>query len=170
MNGKDIYDMVRSISNMTERKQYLAKLPEEQKKLYTRYGTSLRQKKFNENPNKKTEYNRIRKDYIADQRLANPELYKARNIKDVKAFREREKTQKEGINNKLKSVNTLTDAIRARKARKEMEALRQIKADKAKKEAEPTKKTKAQQKAETLAKKREYMRRYREEQKAKGGK
>ena len=48
-----------------------------------------------------------------------------------------------------------------------MEALRQIKADKAKKEAEPTKKTKAQQKAETLAKKREYMRRYREEQKGK---
>ena len=102
MNGKDIYDMVRSISNMTERKQYLAKLPEEQKKLYTRYGTSLRQRKFNEKPDKKTEYNKIRKDYIADQRLANPELYKARNIKDVKAFREREKAQKEQIDNKLK--------------------------------------------------------------------
>ena len=164
MNGEEIYNKVRSISNMTERKQYLAKLPEEQKKLYTRYGTSLRQRKFNENPNKKTEYNRIRKDYIADQRLANPDLYKARNIKDVKAFREREKAQKEQIDNKLKSVNTLTDAIRARKARKEMEALRQIKAAA---KTEPIKKTKAQQKAETLAKKREYMRRYREEQKGK---
>ena len=164
MNGEEIYNKVRSISNMTERKQYLAKLPEEQKKLYTRYGTSLRQRKFNENPDKKTEYNRIRKDYIADQRLANPDLYKARNIKDVKAFREREKAQKEQIDNKLKSVNTLTDAIRARKARKEMEALRQIKAAA---KTEPIKKTKAQQKAETLAKKREYMRRYREEQKGK---
>jgi hypothetical protein len=164
MNGEEIYNKVKSISNMNERKQYLAKLPEEQKKLYTRYGTSLRQKKFNENPNKKTEYNRIRKDYIADQRLANPDLYKARNIKDVKAFREREKAQKEQIDNKLKSVNTLTDAIRARKARKEMEALRQIKAAA---KTEPIKKTKAQQKAETLAKKREYMRRYREEQKGK---
>ena len=164
MNGEEIYNKVRSISNMTERKQYLAKLPEEQKKLYTRYGTSLRQRKFNEKPDKKTEYNKIRKDYIADQRLANPELYKARNIKDVKAFREREKAQKEQIDNKLKSVNTLTDAIRARKARKEMEALRQIKAAA---KTEPIKKTKAQQKAETLAKKREYMRRYREEQKGK---
>ena len=157
MNGEEIYNKVRSISNMTERKQYLAILSEEEKKLYTRYGTKLRQKKFNENPDKKTEYNKIRKDYIADQRLAKPDLYKARNIKDVKAFREREKAQKEEINNKLKSVNTLTDAIRARKARKEMEALRQIKAA-------------AKQKAEILAKKREYMRRYREKQKAKGGK
>ena len=157
MNGEDIYNKVKSISNMTERKQYLAILSEEEKKLYTRYGTSLRQKKFNQNPDKKTEYNKKRKDYIADQRLAKPDLYKARNIKDVKAFREREKAQKEEINNKLKSVNTLTDAIRARKARKEMEALRQIKAA-------------AKQKAEILAKKREYMRRYREKQKAKGGK
>jgi hypothetical protein len=147
MNGKEIYDMVRSISNMTERKQYLAKFTEEQKKLYTRYGNSLRQKKFNENPDKKTEYNRLRKDYIAEQRKTEPDLYKARNIKDIKAFREREK---EKIDNKLKLVNTLTDAIRARKARKEMDALRKIKADK--------------------AKKREYMRRYRKEQKAKGGK
>ena len=45
-----------------------------------------------------------------------------------------------------------------------MEALRQIKAAA---KTEPIKKTKAQQKAETLAKKREYMRRYREEQKGK---
>jgi hypothetical protein len=158
MNGEEIYNKVRSISNMTERKQYLAILSEEEKKLYTRYGTKLRQKKFNENPDKKTEYNKIRKDYIADQRLAKPDLYKARNIKDVKSFREREKAEKEEIKKKEKSVNTLTDAIRARKARKEMESLRQMK-EKAKK-----------QKEEILAKKREYMRRYREKQKAKGGK
>ena len=39
------------------------------------------------------------------------------------------KTQKEQIEHKIKLVNALTDAIRARKARKEMEALRQIKAN-----------------------------------------
>ena len=85
-------------------------------------------------------------------------MFKDRNIKDVKAFREREKAQKEQIDNELKSVNTLTDAIRARKARKEMEALRPIKAEAAKKV--PIKKTKTEQKKEeTLAKGREYMRR-----------
>ena len=46
MNGEEIYNKVRSISNMTERKQYLAKLTEEEKKLYTRYGAKLRQKGF----------------------------------------------------------------------------------------------------------------------------
>ena len=85
-------------------------------------------------------------------------MFKDRNIKDVKAFREREKAQKEQIDNELKSVNTLTDAIRARKARKEMEALRPIKAEAAKKV--PIKKTKIEKKnEERLAKGKEYMRR-----------
>ena len=88
------------------------------------------------------------------------------NIKDVRAFRERERATEEAILKKEKSKTTLTDAIKAYKARKELKTLKTAKATAKPKE----KKTKAERTADTLAKKREYMRKYRAEQKAKENK
>jgi hypothetical protein len=63
------------------------------------------------------------------------------------------------------AINTLTNAIKARKAKKEMNELKAAKTTQA--TAKPkSKKTKAERTADALAKKREYMRQYRAEQKA----
>ena len=78
------------------------------------------QDKFKANEANKTRYNEIRKEYIATLRQTEPEKMRQQNIKDVRAFKEREKAHKEI----LKSMNTLTDAIRARKARAELTSLK----------------------------------------------
>ena len=123
----------------------------------------MRQDKFKAKDENRLKYNEIRKDYITELRKAEPQRMKEQNNKDVQAFRERQKAQKEIINNKTKSINILTDAIRARKARAEMKELRTKKQEETKQKP----KTKEEKKQETLRKKREYMRAYRAEQKAK---
>jgi hypothetical protein len=82
---------------------------------------------------KKKEYNRKRKEYIAEKRGHKPKILQERNIKDLRAYRTRNKTKEQELNNKVKVVNTLTDVINARKERKEMEAFRKIKEQKQKK-------------------------------------
>ena len=163
MDGKYFYDMANSQLNMKDRKSYLSTLTEEQRKLYTRYGNKVRQDKFKADEEKKEKYNKIRKDHIEKLRKNEPERMKAQNNKDVRAFREREKATEEAIFKKTKSINTLTDAIKAYKARKQMKTLKAAAAPKAKK-------TKEQRKADKLAKNREYMKQYRAEQKAKQNK
>ena len=163
MDGKYFYDMANSQLNMKDRKSYLSTLTEEQKKLYTRYGNKVRQDKFKADEENKERYNKIRKDHIENLRKNEPERMKAQNNKDVRAFREREKATEEAIFKKTKSINTLTDAIKAYKARKQMKTLKAAAAPKAKK-------TKEQRKADKLAKNREYMKQYRAEQKAKQNK
>ena len=121
MDGKYFYEMANSQLNMTDRKLYLSTLTTEQRQLYTRYGAKLRQSKFNAKPDKREEYNKKRSDYKVVKRAEEPEKYKELNIKDVRAFREREKSKLETIQSKLNAVSTLTNAIRARKARKAME-------------------------------------------------
>ena len=124
MDGKNLYDMVNSQLNMKDRKVYLSNLTEEQSVLYTRYNNKVRQDKFKANNENKEKYNKIRKVYIAEKRIVEPVKMQQQNIKDVAAFRAREKLQKQSIQLKLnteKATNTLTDAIRARKARKAMQ-------------------------------------------------
>jgi hypothetical protein len=164
MDGKYYYDMVNSQLNMKDRKIYLSTLTEAQKTLYTRYNNKVRQDRFKANEENKEKYNKIRKDHITDLRKKEPERMREQNIKDVRAFRERERATEEAILKKTKSINTLTDAIKAYKARKEIKTLKAAAA------APKAKKTKEQRKADALAKKREYMKQYRAEQKAKQNK
>ena len=168
MDGKYIYEMANSQINLTARKQYLSTLTEEQRKLYTRYNNKIRQDKFKANEANKTRYNEIRKEHIAELRQNEPEKMKQQNIKDVRAFREREKAQ-EIILKKSKSINTLTDAIRARKARAELNSLKEAAAAAAKqtKPKPKTKKTKEERHEDALERKREYMRQYRAKMNAK---
>jgi len=165
MDGKYFYDMANSQLNMKDRKSYISTLTEEQRKLYTRYGNKVRQDKFKADEEKKEKYNKIRKDHIEKLRKNEPERMKAQNNKDVRAFREREKATEETILKKTKSINILTDAIKAYKARKEIKTLKAAAAA-----APKAKKTKEQRKADALKKNREYMKRYRAEQKAKQNK
>jgi hypothetical protein len=55
------------------------------------------------------------------KRIVEPVKFQERNIRDVAAFRAREKLQKQSIQQKFNAVDTLTNAIRARKARKAMQ-------------------------------------------------
>ena len=165
MDGKYFYDMANSQLNMKDRKSYLSTLTEEQKKLYTRYGNKVRQDKFKADEENKLKYNEKRKEHIAELRKNEPERMREQNIKDVRAFREREKATEEAILKKSKSINILSDAIKAYKARKEIKTLKAAAAA-----APKAKKTKEQRKADALKKNREYMKRYRAEQKAKQNK
>ena len=165
MDGKYFYDLANSQLNMKDRKSYLSTLTEEQRKLYTRYGNKVRQDKFKANEENKQKYNEKRKEHIEKLRKNEPERMREQNIKDVRAFREREKATEEAILKKSKSINILTDAIKAYKARKQIKTLKAAAAA-----APKAKKTKEQRKADALAKKREYMKQYRAEQKAKQNK
>ena len=62
---------------------------------------------------------KLERNILAEFGQTEPEKMRQQNIKDIKAFREREKEQEE-ILKKSKSMNNLTDAIRARKARAEL--------------------------------------------------
>ena len=200
MDGKYIYEMVNSQLNVKDRRVYLSTLTQEQKQLYTRYNDKVRQDRFKENETNKLKYNEIRKEYIKTQREQFPDKYKEQNIKDVRNFRQKEKIILKGIKDKENAVNILTDAIRARKSRKEVNILKELKSNddinkqnliskltdairnkKARQEMKQLKTSKAdenrpviakkltkeERKKQTLAKKREYMRKYRAEQKLK---
>ena len=150
MDGKYIYDTVNSQLNVKDRRVYLSTLTQEQKLLYTRYSNKVRQDKFKAKEANKTKYNEIRKEHIKELRQTNPEKMKEQNVKDVRNFRKKEK-----------AINVLTNAIKARNARKEMNQLKVLKAQKA---IIPKKLTKEERRQRTLEKKREYMRKYIEQQ------
>ena len=133
--AQEIYQIARGKS-LTDRKAYLQSLTEQERDFYKKEDNKMRQKKFNTNPENKEKYNDIRKTYIESSRQDNPELFSERNVRDVKAFREREKTKLLQIQTKLKANQTLTDAIKNRKARKELE---QLKKERELKQQEPKK-------------------------------
>ena len=147
MNGEQLYF---TISQMTlqDKKIYLATLTEQQRMLYKRYGNKLRQQKYNEKPENKEKLNEHRRQYIAKQGEEKPEEFKKQNIKDVKAFREREKAKLEEIEEKLKK----------QEKEKTAEELKEIVYDII--ETIP--------KQADLKKKREYMREYRQKKKMEG--
>lgn len=114
------------ISSMDKR-LYLQRLTQEEKKFYNQYLTKLRQDRFKANEENRIKYNDIRKTHIADLRLNQPEKMAIQNRKDVKEFRKRSKAKANELSIKQKATQTLTDAIRARKARAEMNKLRDAK-------------------------------------------
>ena len=134
--AQEIYQIARGKS-LTDRKAYLQSLTEQERDFYKKEDNKMRQKKFNTNPENKDKYNDIRKTYIESSRQENPELFSERNVRDVKAFRVREKTKLLKIQTKLKANQTLTDAIKNRKARKELELLKK---ERELKQQEPKKK------------------------------
>ena len=138
--AQEIYQIARGKS-LTDRKAYLQSLTEQERDFYKKEDNKMRQKKFNTNPENKDKYNDIRKTYIETSRQENPELFSERNVRDVKAFREREKAKLLQIQTKLKANQTLTDAIKNRKARKELELLKKEKVLKQQEKNEPIKKT-----------------------------
>jgi len=146
MNGEQLYFTI-SQMNLKDKKVYLGTLTEAQKLLYKRHSNKLRQQKFNEKPQNKEALNKHRKEYIAKQRAQKPEEFQKQNIKDVRAFREREKSKLEEIHAKVKA-STIN---------KDVKDILYYIIDTIPKQAE-------------LKKKREYMRNYRAEQNAKAKK
>ena len=129
----------------------------------------MRQQKLNQKLVNKDALNTHRREYIAKQRKEKPEEFKQKNIKDVKAFREREKSKLNEIQSKIKATNILTNAIKARKARAEINKLKTESNNKDVKDILNSIIDTIPKQAD-LKKKREYMRVYRAEQKAKAKK
>ncbi len=102
MDGKCFYDMENSQLNLKDRKIYLWTLTEAQKIFYTRYNNKVRQDKFKADEENKEKYNKIRNEHISNLRLKEPEKMREQNIKDVRAFRERERATEEAILKKEK--------------------------------------------------------------------
>ncbi len=138
--AQEIYQIARGKS-LTDRKAYLQSLTEQERDFYKKEDNKMRQKKFNTNPENKDKYNDIRKTYIESSRQENPELFSERNVRDVKSFREREKAKLLQI--QAKANQTLTDAIKNMKARRELE---QLKKERELKQQEPIKKTRGRPK------------------------
>ena len=88
---------------MKDRKLYLSTLTEAQRLLYARYNIKVRQDKFKAKKENKQKYNEEKK-HIKELRKNEPNRMKAQNNKDVRAFRERERTIEEAI---LKKQNKL---------------------------------------------------------------
>jgi hypothetical protein len=122
----EIYNIARTKMG-TERRAYLNTLTEREQEIYKKEDNKQRQKRFNANPENKAELNKYRKEHIAQKRKEEPEKYRANNVKDVRNFRLREQQMIEAINAKINAKSILTNAIKARKARQEMDLLKQQK-------------------------------------------
>ena len=110
MNGEQLYY---TLSNMDlkDKRAFLATLSDNDKLLYKRHSNKVRQQKYNEKPENKASLNAHRKEYIAKQRLQKPEEFRKQNIKDVKAFREREKAKLNDIQAKVKANKDVKDIL-----------------------------------------------------------
>ena len=95
--------------------------------MYNKESNKARKAKFNLNLENKEKLNEHRRNYIEEQRKEQPEVFKERNVKDVKNFRLREKEKLDNIQKKLKSVDVLTNALKNKKARMELQKLKQVK-------------------------------------------
>jgi hypothetical protein len=105
------------------REQLKALSPEDRIKYNNRLN-ALRVQRYRElNKEQAKEYNRDYKQTFINL-PQNKDKYKELNRKNVKAFRDREKSKLDDINAKLNLSTKLTDAIRAKKARNEMKKLK----------------------------------------------
>ena len=130
--GYRYYQEANDQLNPQDKRIYLSTLNQEQRKFYNQYLTKLRQDKFKADEANKKKYNEIRKDHIAELRKIEPEKMAIQNRKDVKAYKLRNKAKATELLLKQNASQTLTDAIRAKKARAEMNKLRiekQVKKD-----------------------------------------
>lgn len=103
-------------------REQLLKLTPEERIAYNKRLKAEQMKRYRANNDKAKEYNRdYKQTYI--NLPQNKDKYKELNRKNVKAFRDREKSKLDDINAKLNLSTKLTDAIRAKKARAEMKRL-----------------------------------------------
>lgn len=124
--GYKYYIDVQEQINKGDQKDYLARLTETQKADLNKYKTLLRQRKFSSQDNNKEIYNAKRQEHITHLRTTEPEKMAQQNRKDVKNYKLRNKAKEQEILTKLKQTEakqTITDAIRARKARAELKEL-----------------------------------------------
>ena len=137
MDGKYYYEQANDQLNLKDKKEYLGRLTPEQRKLYDKYYNKKRQEEHRkkvkqEDPEKHEEIKKMKAEYKAELRKAEPTKYKELNKRDVKNHRARNKAKEEEILAKVRknAVHTLTDAIKARKARQELNKLNEKKAKK----------------------------------------
>ena len=122
--AQEIYIIARE-KTPADRREYLNKLSKVDQEYYKKEDNKARQKKFNRDPKNVERYNMERRDNIARMRLDDPITMAEQNLKDVKAFRLRQKQIKDEIEAKLKAKQSLTDAIKAKKARTELKQLKE---------------------------------------------
>ena len=87
----------------------------------------LKQDRFKADEANRKRQNELRKTQIEELRKTEPVKMAIQNRKDVKAHRLRNKAKATEISTKQTATQTLTDAIRARKARAEMNKLKESK-------------------------------------------
>ena len=104
----------------SEKTEYLRSLTAEQQLLYRRYKDNQRQKRYKENPTNRKKANELSKERMRELRSGEPEKYAEMNREHNKKYNEKLKALK----SKADAVKTLTDAIRAKKARREMAKLK----------------------------------------------
>lgn len=125
-SGYKYYMEIEDQTSPGDVKEYMGRLTKEQKAELAKYRTLLRQRRFAKKDDNKEIYNNIRKEYITNKRASEPEKMAAQNRKDVKNHRLRNKAKEQEILIKLKQTEakqTITDAIRARKARAQLKEL-----------------------------------------------
>jgi len=109
MNAEEVYNKVQSFKkDIKSRNEFLKTLSDSLKIAYRKYSNSIRQKKYNEKPENKEKMNEKRNEHLKKLRKNEPVKYKEQNIKDVKAFREREKVKEKVI---LKKINDNKEGI-----------------------------------------------------------
>ena len=101
--AQEIYRIARE-KTATERNQYLKGLTEKERDFYNKEANKQRQRKFTADPQNVARYNMERKEHIKQMRKEDPERMKQQNIKDVKAFRERQNKTKAEIDIKIKDL------------------------------------------------------------------
>lgn len=118
MDGKYFYELMQDQISTSDKRVLLSNMTPEQKAMYNKYSTKMRQQKFMSNKQNKEKYNEMRRIHIAKLREEKPEEMKEQNRKDVKNH-----------NMKKRAISTLTNAVKNMKARKEMKELKKLKED-----------------------------------------
>ncbi len=116
-----------------DQKEFLSRLTSQQTDYLNQYKALLRQRKWLSNADNRKKSNIERNKIIKKLRETEPARMAEQNRVDVRNHRLRNKIKEEEINRKIKenqSKQTLTDAIRARKARAELNKLKTAKESK----------------------------------------
>lgn len=132
MDIKEIYDKINKLT-LGDKKKALAQLTTEQKKEFDKYNNKQRQIKYlnklkQDDLNKYEDIKQI-KNNNKKKLLENPDKkdeYKVKNINDVKKFRLNEKKKLEEIK-QIQATNIIINALKNKKARKQLQELKQNK-------------------------------------------
>lgn len=118
----DVYNKIQAIKNIADRRKAIKELSQSDKKIYEKYQSNVRQKRFMQDVNKREKVYAEKREYHQRKIQENPE--KAREILRgyVARFRERQK-QKQEANDIVKSIlndvidNVVVNTEKAKKAK-----------------------------------------------------